>query len=78
MSTGVSFPAVRRVRKVTGVPVKLTEQSAQQVPWEQDSYRGFGSIPGETPDEFHDRMFDLNPVEAMIYEMEFATRVSSC
>lgn len=34
-------------------------------------YRGFCAFGIETEDEFHDRMFELPPLEAAIYEMEF-------
>ena len=56
---------ITRIRRVSG--------SSQQQPAEpppQGTYRGFGTVPGETLDEFHDRMFDLPPLEAMMYEME--------
>ena len=33
-------------------------------------WRGFGSIPGETLDEFHERMYTLPPLEAMMYELD--------
>ncbi len=38
----------------------------------QPMWRGFGSVRGETLDQFHDRMFEIPPLEAMIYEMEVA------
>ncbi len=37
------------------------------------TYRGFGSIPGETRDEFEERMSDLcvsSTLEALFYEIE--------
>lgn len=58
--------AVRRIRRVSDSP------AATQLPPEEGSYRGFGSISGETLDQFHDRMYDIDPLEAMIYEMEVA------
>ncbi len=38
----------------------------------QPMWRGFGSVRGETLDQFHDRMFDIPPLEAMIYEMDLS------
>lgn len=57
-------------------PVIRVASAGQQAqilpaPQEVDSWKGFGSIPGETPEEFHDRMYDLDPLEAMILEMDF-------
>jgi hypothetical protein len=59
-----SQPAVRRIRRVSGSP------AVTQLPPQEGSYRGFGSVPGETLDEFHDRMYEIDPLEAMMYEME--------
>lgn len=61
-----SQPAVRRIRRVSGSP------AATHLPLQEGSYRGFGSVPGETLDEFRDRMYDIDPFEAMMYEMEVA------
>lgn len=58
-------PIVRRVRKVSGDSV------TQQLPPSKGSYRGFGTVPGETEDQFHDRMFEIDGFEAACYEMEF-------
>ena len=58
-------PAVRRIRRVGVV-------SQEQQPLPQGTYRGFGSVSGETLDEFHDRMFEIDPLEALAYEMEVA------
>lgn len=68
MSTETMTP-VRRIRHVGGTP-----QQPQPLP--EGTYRGFGSVPGETLDEFHDRMFDIDPLEAMAYEMEVALEQS--
>ncbi len=56
---------VRRVRRVS-------VSQPQQLPLQEGVYRGFGSVHGETLDQFHDRMFDIDPLEAMMYEMEVA------
>jgi len=61
-----SRPTVRRIRRVSGSP------AVTPPPPQEGSYRGFGSIPGETLDEFHDRMYEIDPLEAMMYEMEVA------
>jgi hypothetical protein len=61
-----SQPAVRRIRRVSGNPA-VTHLSSQE-----GRCRGFGSVPGETLDEFHDRMFEIDPLEAMMYEMGVA------
>lgn len=58
-------PTVRRVRRVT-------DSKVQELPPQEGTYRGFGSVRGETLEDFHDRMFDLPPLEAMMYEMEVA------
>lgn len=63
--TVVTQPTVQRIRKVSAEPV-------QQIPIEQGDWRGFGSVSGETLDQFHERMFDIDPLEAMMYEMEVA------
>ncbi len=55
---------VTRVRKVSGSSRQLAESPSE------GTYRGFGTVPGETIDQFHDRMFDINPLEAMMYELE--------
>ncbi len=62
-----SQPAVRRVRRVSG------GSDTVQFPLQDGNYRGFGSIPGETLEQFHDRMEDLDdPLEAALYKMEVA------
>lgn len=61
-----SQPAVRRIRRVSGDP------ATTQPPSQEGRYRGFGSVPGETLDEFHNRMYEIAPLEAMMYEMEVA------
>ena len=57
--------AVRRVRIVSG-------QQVQSTYLQEGAHRGFGSLPGENLDSFHDRMYDLPPLEAMMYELEVA------
>ena len=64
MSTEITTP-VRRIRRVSAV-------AQESKPLPQGTYRGFGAISGETLDEFHDRMYDIDPLEAMAYEMEVA------
>lgn len=64
MSTETTTP-VRRVRRVGAM-------TQQQQPLPQGTYRGFGAVSGETLDEFHDRMYNIDPLEAMTYEMEVA------
>lgn len=54
---------VVRVRRVD------VEQRDQVTP-PAGTYRGFGTVRGETAEQFHDRMFDIDPFEAMCYEME--------
>ena len=54
-------PTVRRIRVAATAP--RTEPP-------QGMYRGFGSVPGETVEEFHDRMYEIDPLEAMMYELE--------
>lgn len=61
-----SQPAVLRIRRVSGGP------AVAQLPPQKGSWRGFGSVPGETLDGFRDRMFEIDPLEAMAYEMEVA------
>lgn len=62
---------VRRIRKVS-------DEKSPSIPQEY-SYHGFGSVRGETIEQFHERMFDLPPLEAMLYEMEVAFDLdSSC
>lgn len=57
---------VRRIRRAS---VNYVQEASLP---ETGHYRGFGSVSGETLDEFHDRMYDLDPLEAMAYEMEIA------
>jgi hypothetical protein len=59
-------PAVRRIRRAPGITYTT------QLPPKEGSYRGYGTVPGETLEEFHDRMFDIDPLEATMYEMEVA------
>lgn len=59
-------PTVRRIRRVVVTP------GTGQLPPQEGSYRGFGSVPGETLDDFHNRMYDIDPLEAAMYEMEVA------
>jgi hypothetical protein len=61
----ITQSSIRRVRIVSGSQV-------QDRPSQESVYRGFGSGRGETLEEFHDRMFDLEPLEAMLYEMEIS------
>lgn len=63
MSAGNKAP-VRRIRRAGAT------REAQSLP--QDTYPGFGSVPGETLDQFHDRVFELDPLWAMAFEMEVA------
>ena len=63
MQTNQIRPVVR-VRKATAV---LTDQTPPQNAW-----RGYGSVPAETPDQFHERMYENPPLEACIYELDFA------
>ncbi|MFZ2151831.1 MAG: hypothetical protein WAV09_01840 [Minisyncoccia bacterium] len=63
--TTVVQSTVRRIR--SGV-----QQEVELPPPAEVLYRGFGSVPGETPDQFHDRMFEIPAIEAMLYETEFA------
>ena len=60
---------VRRVRSV-GASAPASEKPAQQE--SGFVYKGFCAFGEETVDEFHDRMYNLPAVEAMMYEMEFA------
>lgn len=57
--------SVRRIRRVEAV-------TQEQQPLPQGTYRGFGTVPGETLDEFYDRMYDIDPLEAIVYVMEVA------
>lgn len=57
-------PVVRRVRNAR---ISTNEEDLHP---SQSTYRGFGSVPGETLEDFHERMYEIDPLEAMIYEME--------
>lgn len=57
------------IRPVVRVRKAATEL-ADQPP--QNAWRGYGSVPAETPDQFHERMYVIPPLEACIYELEFA------
>jgi hypothetical protein len=59
---------VTRIRRVS---VDLENQELPAPP-PAGTYRGFGTVRGETLDQFHDRMFDIDPLEAAMYEMEVA------
>lgn len=59
-----SQPAVRRIRRVSGSP------AVTQLPPQEGSYGGFGSVPGETLDRFHDRMYGIDALAATLYEFE--------
>ncbi|MCF7843718.1 hypothetical protein K9M47_02370 [Candidatus Gracilibacteria bacterium] len=62
-----SVAKVIRVKSGEGFNKDLLNDESSQPTW-----RGFGSIRGETIDEFHDRMFEIPPLEAVLYEMEVA------
>ena len=58
---------VTRVRRVSVASAQVSEQLPDGFP-----STGFGSVPGESVADFHDRMFDIPALEAMSYETELA------
>lgn len=59
---------VTSVKRIKSAGFK--EETSRQDCSSENSWRGFGYVKGETLDQFHDRMFDLPPLEAIIYEMD--------
>jgi hypothetical protein len=55
---------VKRTRIISG------DCAPEATPPEEGQYRGYGTTPGETHDDFRERMFSLPPFEAMFYEAE--------
>lgn len=55
----------------------MSSEEQWKAPKPEGEYRGFGSVPGETQDEFHHRMFDIPLEEAIFYEQEFEKKVKN-